>query len=49
MSLRGGAHPLQVSQDYLSGYVAMVEFRRNLNRISPAFIAALVALHTDYT
>jgi hypothetical protein len=36
-------------KDYLTGYVAMAEFRRNLKRISPEFIAALVALHSDYT
>lgn len=36
-------------KDYLSSYVAMAEFRRNLKRISPSFIAALVALHSDYT
>lgn len=34
-----------VHKVYLSGYVAMAEFRRNLKRISPAFIAALVTLH----
>ena len=38
-----------VHKDYLSGYVAIAEFRRNLKRISPEFIAALAALHTDYT
>ena len=38
-----------IHKDYLSGYVAMVEFRRNLKRISPIFIAALVALHSVYT
>jgi len=38
-----------VHKDYLSGYVAIAEFRRNLKRISPEFIARIVALHTDYT
>ena len=45
-------------KDYLSGYVAMTEFRTldlaggargNLKRISPEFIAALVAMHSVYT
>ena len=34
-----------VHKKHLSGYVAMAEFRRNLKRISPAFIAALVVTH----
>jgi transposase len=34
-----------VHKRYLSGYVAMAEFRRNLKRINPSFIALLVA-HT---
>ena len=38
-----------VHKDYLSGYVAMAEFRRNLKRISPAFIAAIASLHSVYT
>jgi transposase-like protein len=38
-----------VHKAYLSGYVAMAEFRRNLKRISPTFIAALVILHSIYT
>ncbi|MGZ9223042.1 MAG: hypothetical protein ACXW4Q_13115 [Anaerolineales bacterium] len=38
-----------VHKDYLSSYVAMAEFRRNLKRVSPKFIAALVALHSVYT
>lgn len=37
-----------VHKMYLSGYVAMAEFRRNLKRISPAFIAALVTRHSVY-
>jgi transposase-like protein len=35
-----------VHKKYLAGYVAICEFRRNLKRISPVFIAALVAVHT---
>ena len=31
-----------VHKRYLSGYVALAEFKRNLKRISPDFIAALV-------
>ena len=38
-----------VQKDYLSGYVAKAEFRRNLKFISPEFIATIVALHTAYT
>lgn len=38
-----------VHKRYLSGYVAVAEFRRNLKRISPAFIFALVLLHSVYT
>ena len=38
-----------VSKDFLSGYVAMTEFRRNLKRISPEFIASLVIMHNFYT
>ena len=38
-----------VHKDYLSGYVAMAEFRRNFKRISPDFIASLVTLHKVYT
>jgi transposase-like protein len=34
-----------VNKRFLSGYVAMAEFRRNLKRISPAFIATLVIAH----
>jgi transposase-like protein len=34
-----------VNKRFLSGYVAMAEFRRNLKRITPAFIATLVAAH----
>jgi transposase-like protein len=36
-----GAH-----KKYLAGYVAICEFQRNLKRISPAFIAALVTFQT---
>lgn len=35
-----------VHKRFLSGYIAIAEFRRNLKRISPAFIASLVLLHT---
>jgi transposase len=38
-----------VHKGYLSGYVAMAEFRRNLKHISHQFIAAIVALHSVYT
>jgi len=38
-----------VHKRYLSGYIAMAEFRRNLKRISPEFIAAIVSLHLVYT
>lgn len=38
-----------VHKKYLSGYVALCEFRRNLKRISPAFIADLVTFHSFYT
>jgi transposase len=34
-----------VHKKYLAGYVAICEFRRNLKRISPAFISALVTFH----
>ncbi|NJP08823.1 MAG: IS1595 family transposase [Leptolyngbyaceae cyanobacterium RU_5_1] len=35
-----------VHKDYLSGYVAIFEFNRNLKRLNSAFIASLVNLHT---
>lgn len=35
-----------VHKRYLSGYIAICEFRRNLKRISPAFISSLVSLHS---
>lgn len=38
-----------VHKDYLSGYVAMAEFRRNFKRISPDLISTLVSLHIVYT
>lgn len=48
--VRNYLRPLKgVHKLYLSGYVAMAEFRRNLKRISPAFISALVTLHSVYT
>jgi transposase len=34
-----------VNKRFLSGYIAMAEFRRNLKRISPAFIATLATAH----
>ena len=37
-----------VHKKYLAGYVAISEFRRNLKRVSPAFISALVTSHTLY-
>jgi transposase len=38
-----------INKRFLSGYVAIAEFRRNLKRISPDFIATLVTRHTSYT
>ena len=38
-----------VHKRFLSGYIAMAEFRYNLKRISPDFIASLVTLHTVFT
>ena len=38
-----------INKRFLSGYVAMTEFRRNLKHISPDFIATLVIKHTSYT
>lgn len=35
-----------VHKKYLAGYVAIAEFKRNLKRISPDFIASLVAFHS---
>lgn len=35
-----------IHKKYLAGYVAMTEFKRNLKRISPDFIASLVTFHT---
>jgi transposase-like protein len=37
-----------VHKKNLSGYIAICEFRRNLKRINPDFIAALVSLHAFY-
>lgn len=34
-----------INKRFLSGYIAMAEFRRNLKRVSPDFIATLVTLH----
>lgn len=38
-----------VHKKYLAGYVAIAEFKRNRKRISPDFIASLVAFHTFRT
>jgi transposase-like protein len=38
-----------VHKKNLAGYIALCEFRRNLKRISPTFIAELVAFHSFYT
>jgi len=35
-----------IHKDYLSGYIAIYEFNRNLKRLSSDFIASLVTLHT---
>jgi len=37
-----------VHKDYLSSYIAVFEFNRNLKRINSALIASLVNLHTSY-
>jgi len=37
-----------VHKKNLAGYIALCEFRRNIKRISPAFIAELVASHSFY-
>lgn len=37
-----------VHKKNLGGYIAVCEFRRNLKRISPDFISALVSSHTIY-
>jgi transposase len=38
-----------VHKCYLSGYIAICEFSINLKRISPAFLSALVRLHSFQT
>lgn len=49
-SLRNFLRPFRgVHKKYLAGYVAMFEFAINLKRITPAFIASLVAEHSDCT
>ena len=35
-----------VNKRFFAGYIAMAEFCRNIKRVSPDFIAALVASHT---
>ena len=48
--LRNFLHPFRgVHKKYLSGYVAVHECRINLKRISPAFISALVKVHSFYS
>jgi hypothetical protein len=37
-----------VHKDYLSGYVALHEFRINLKAVSALFVAALVTVHYLY-
>jgi transposase len=37
-----------VHKKYLAGYIAICEFRRNVKRVSPDFISALVAFHSFY-
>lgn len=45
--LRNFLRPFRgVSKHFLSGYVAIHEFRINLKRVSPAFISQLVAVHS---
>lgn len=45
--LRNFLRPLRgVSKYFLSGYVAIHEFRVNLKRIAPGFISNLVAVHS---
>jgi len=36
-----------VNKRFFSGYITMAEFRRNMKRVSPDFIATLVTLHTN--
>lgn len=38
-----------VHKKFLPGYLAICEFHINLQRITPDFVAALVALHTHLT
>ena len=48
--VRNFLHPFKgVHKKHLAGYIALCEFRRNLKRISPAFIADLVAFYSFYT
>ena len=45
-TLRNFLRPFRgVHKKYLSGYLAICEFHINLKRITPAFVAALVAAH----
>lgn len=36
----------EIHEDYLSGYIAIFEFIRNLKRMTSDFIPSLVALYT---
>ena len=46
--LRNFLRPFKcVHKKYLAGYIAMAEFRRNLKRILPVFIASIVKVHTS--
>lgn len=49
-ALRNFLRPFRgVSKHFLSGYIAIHEFRVNRKRISPVFISDLVALHSFLT
>jgi hypothetical protein len=45
VSINGVPHAKGVHKKNLAGYIAGCELRRNLKRISPPFIAELVAYH----
>ena len=49
-TLRNFLRPFRgVHKKYLGGYVAILEFAINLERINPAFISSLVAMHSGRT
>lgn len=49
-SVRGFLRPMRgVHKKYLAGYVALCEFSINQKRVTPCFIAALVAKHHFHT